>query len=740
MRQVQRTEVAKPVSLSTQRLRTAIEDLTGYFRQLPEHRRTRRPPLRSDVWTDPTIRASLLKLFHQKCAFCEQRFIASNSGLNVDHYRPLWHASGNKSDQGEALDHYAWLAYEWNNLIPSCSGCNRERSNAFPTTNDRAMPLTSWRNCDRVEKPLLLNPCRDKPSSHLSYSLTGECYALSERGAGTISILSLNRPELVERRKAAIEAAMSSLHNYRKRGAVSRQVVTQDLTRLLAPEMEFCGGLAIFLSSPLRMSQDSKIGIDISKEINPHEIIEFVTNSDSDKLSWYVASLRSLTSDKLNYLSKRATGPTRNLRVDRERTSRHRLDSRITKIHLRNVKGIRNLSLKIGRPDSFDHKYSPATALLGENSCGKSTILQAVALTLMPKKLTQVISTESKIDFVHRHRGSNSMPDEAEVKIEFSSGHTQILKISASGKLTRIGEGDALILGYGAHRMFGDEQDSVLSFPLANRTKSLLTRNSKLPHSAAWLRNEDDPEFEAVSRAMREILSLGETDEITRDRERNILVDRGGDVARMSELSDGYRSLFAMSLDIMRNMMAVYGNLEEAKGIVLIDEIELHLHPRWKMKVVGALRQAMPSVQFIFTTHDPLCLRGLYNGEAHVLVRDATGDICTLEGLPNVRAMRAEQLLTSEYFGLSSTSDPDTARAIELRALEGKDEPRRAGTISVERLPIGDSISDQIINEGVRRHLADAEKSRRLDKNKVREEAIQQVVEALRKRRNERTQ
>lgn len=737
MRQVSRSEVPRPVALSAQRLRSAMEELSSYFRLIPEHRRTRRPPLRSEVWTDPTVRSSLLKLFHQKCAYCEQKFAAGMSGLNVDHYRPLWHASGNEADGGDAIDHYAWLAYEWNNLIPSCRECNGAKSNAFPTSNDRAMPLATWSQCDRVEKPLLLNPCRDKPSAHLCYSLSGECHALSERGAATIWTLGLNRPDLAERRRSAINAAMLALQKYRARGAVSRQVISQDLSKLLAPASEFSGALTILLGCPLRMRQGVKVTRDIARTIDASEILSFVADSDGDKLTWYLDSLNSLTERVISSWGAYEIGSHRD---SREKAIRHQFDSRITDISLRNLKGIGELRLKIGRQGVFDHKYAPATALLGENSCGKSSILQAVALALMPIKQAQLIPVETRKDFVRRSRDSDIMSDGAEVKIRFSSGQVQVLKISSSGKLTRSADGDALVLGYGAHRMFGDEQDSVLNFPSKNRTKSLLTRNSRLPHSAAWLRNEGDAEFEAVSRAMREILSLRNSDEITRDVERNILVDRSGEIVRISELSDGYRSLFAMALDIMRNMMAAYGNLEEAKGYVLIDEIELHLHPRWKMQVVDALRQAMPGVQFIFTTHDPLCLRGLYDGEAHVLVRDEAGEICALEGLPDVRLMRAEQILTSEYFGLSSTSDPKVAQAIELRAQEIEGSSESSVATMTARLQIGDSIFDQMINEGVRRHVAEARNSNRLDTNKVREEAVQQVLEALRKRRKERAQ
>jgi len=64
-------------------------------------------------------------------------------------------------------------------------------------------------------------------------------------------------------------------------------------------------------------------------------------------------------------------------------------------------------------------------------------------------------------------------------------------------------------------------------------------------------------------------------------------------------------------------------------------------------------------VQFLASTHDPLCLRGLLGGEVAVMRRDASSRITALTDLPPVWGLRVDQLLTSEYFGLSSTIDPD---------------------------------------------------------------------------------
>ena len=119
-----------------------------------------------------------------------------------------------------------------------------------------------------------------------------------------------------------------------------------------------------------------------------------------------------------------------------------------------------------------------------------------------------------------------------------------------------------------------------------------------------------------------------------------------------------------------------------AQGVVLIDELGNHLHPAWRMRIVGALRAAFPQVQFIFSTHDPLCLRGLENGEVAVLRRDRKREVYALEDLPSIAGLRVDQLLTSEHFGLDSTLDPqsdqDIRRCEALAVMPKRDKAQQA--------------------------------------------------------------
>lgn len=85
-------------------------------------------------------------------------------------------------------------------------------------------------------------------------------------------------------------------------------------------------------------------------------------------------------------------------------------------------------------------------------------------------------------------------------------------------------------------------------------------------------------------------------------------------------LSDGFRNMVAMVADIAHRASRLNPHLtenaaKETTGVVLIDEIDLHLHPKWQRRVVGDLQKAFPNLQFIVTTHSPFILQSLEPGQ-----------------------------------------------------------------------------------------------------------------------------
>ena len=93
----------------------------------------------------------------------------------------------------------------------------------------------------------------------------------------------------------------------------------------------------------------------------------------------------------------------------------------------------------------------------------------------------------------------------------------------------------------------------------------------------------------------------------------------------LAQLSDGYRNLLALVLDFARRLAQAnpnWPNPLEAPGILLIDEVELHLHPRWQQTIIPSLRSAFPNTQLIVSTHSPAVLTTVRREHIHLLGSD----------------------------------------------------------------------------------------------------------------------
>jgi uncharacterized protein (TIGR02646 family) len=161
---------------------------------------------------------------------------------------------------------------------------------------------------------------------------------------------------------------------------------------------------------------------------------------------------------------------------------------------------------------------------------------------------------------------------------------------------------------------------------------------------------------------------------ITRDLGRREVL-AGGDP--LSYASDGYRAVVALVCDVIAGLGVGLSDMRNATGIVLLDEIGAHLHPRWKMEITGRLRREFPQLQFLVSTHEPLCLRGLFAREV-IRVRklrpERAPDAPLAPGRVSLEVIerspsdyRVDQLLTSEFFGLDTTIDPDLDRPAGAR-------------------------------------------------------------------------
>ncbi len=107
------------------------------------------------------------------------------------------------------------------------------------------------------------------------------------------------------------------------------------------------------------------------------------------------------------------------------------------------------------------------------------------------------------------------------------------------------------------------------------------------------------------------------------DKRPELLIDHGGMALKVSQLSDGERGMLAMVLDLTRRLAQANPALTdpgaEAEAVVLIDEIDLHLHPQWQRQIVRNLTTAFPRCQFIATTHSPQIIGEVEHDRIHIM-------------------------------------------------------------------------------------------------------------------------
>lgn len=707
------------------------ENLFEWARRPLGEREQRRAPFNSDLFHQRELRSLISEEFNKKCAYCERPL--GDSG-DIDHFRP------------KSL--YPWLAFEWVNLLYACKTCNQSKSDKFPLVGRSAPFLSTIDEIRLIEQPLLVDPTSELPGKYLNFLSTGLIAPLrnSRKGKETISSYQLNEPSLIDARKRACEETLTILKDtFEGRSEPPRDFLTKG---------DFLGSrhwmTARSISSLKKLPVAKVTGSGLEREVQ-----RILTQSSDRDRSTILQSIEDLETSDLN-LTETSSGFLGG-DVDRTRVQRFRdqlpaevfkaerwiepkfTRGNISSVKVSNFKGIEALSIDF-LPERKGRAGAPCLLLLGENAVGKSSFLLCLGLALLGSKEVEKLDLpySSLARSVGRETWDQWGQDRIVVSVEFT-GNDQAATFSydpVSRKLSGSEYQSAAVLGYGPHRYFSATK-SKRRKGAAERLRSLFDPLSPLPDPTDWLSSLTGSDFNTVAGTIRTILPIGDNDDLVNDPQFGICVRADGQLTPLSKLSEGYRSVFAMVADICRNLLEHYPKLETARGIVLIDEIDTHLHPRWKLQVMSSLRRALPNVQFVVTSHDPLCLRGMDDGEVVVLHRDETGKVVKLENLPDVTGMRAEQLLTSEYFGLASTVDPDLqlqiARFVEDGVTETKSLLGEETDTLIDRLTAGESSTAQIIHEALVRYLHERERPVGGLKKDARSKAVEAVVEVLKR-------
>ncbi|WP_420862429.1 AAA family ATPase [Algirhabdus cladophorae] len=761
-----RDAMAYPDFLDSSMVEKGRGIIATYIENMMSKGGQRRAPNLQKLLSEPALVEALYGGFQGVCAFCETPSEKPDAAW-VGHFRPMQLAediSGSTS-----LLYYIWLALEWENLLHICPDCARAKANKFYTQEPRGNYQDSVAQLRQTEQELLIDPTWPDLSGRIQFFATGVVNGADYKGRTTIELLDLNRPKLISARKAAIKDGVAMLMEGHLEAAPGRNGAEPHLLRPRTP------------SSPALPYQGVVSNVLVNWALN---------NTQTEGLEDFVQLVSELDADTKQEMSDeillpplsepqiessvgmgfeaakpetkppgRPRKPSRNLRLDTMPLA----DAQIQSVHIENFKALREISFTL--PDSVPPpknssvtQQAPCMLVLGENATGKSSVLEALTLCLLGTsemtELNDLLKDEDLSPEKMIHRPDTTDWDrlsEEPLRVEIGyldrTEGSSLSGLAAAPTFFGSPKTSKILMSYGPRRYFRPGKSYRRRAP-AYRVQSQFDPLTTIADPAAWLLDCKPAQFDAAARALRVVLMLTEDQyferEPTPDGKGRIVIDTPGGRTPLSEMSVGYKSIVAMATDIIRELFYYYDNTEFAHAVVLIDEIETHLHPRWKMQIVALLREAFPMVQFIITTHDPLCLRGMNNGEVFVLQRSPEdARVETLTDLPNVEGMRAEQLLTSEFFGLSTT-DPEGDLAVEdFHRLSLKEDrtPEEDGRLNEvndflkKRLGVGDTANEQLAAMAARNHPVQIEPVlQRLPEGDVRNE-LMRISDKYRQRR-----
>lgn len=343
------------------------------------------------------------------------------------------------------------------------------------------------------------------------------------------------------------------------------------------------------------------------------------------------------------------------------------------------------------------------TLIVGENGTGKTTVLRSIALCLCDETRASGLFTELQGDMIRQER------EEAKIKLTLASKadaartHTIETTFRKNGdegedlKQTRIGSdlSDLLVCGYGAKRGTVGTAE-VERYRTIDSVYSLFNYDAQLQSSELVLLriaqlHKKDITLNELLRNVDFVLGLQPGSTTWDHRGLRVRGPWGGSVGT-GAIADGYAATLTWICDLLG--WSYFASPvtesrwlgEQIEGIVLLDEIEQHLHPSWQLAMVPRLAKAFPAVQFIATTHSPLVAIGSAAIPAETVLLNYTDSVDGVEmvaGFPSLAARRADQVLTSSLFGLERTTGDRVGRDIEryadLQAKALNDEPLTDG-------------------------------------------------------------
>lgn len=398
----------------------------------------------------------------------------------------------------------------------------------------------------------------------------------------------------------------------------------------------------------------------------------------------------------------------------------------VERLSIRNIRSLRQFTLELDPEETAGWHV-----LLGDNGAGKSTIVRSLALAVMGgpnayatredwsrwishDRHTAVVEAVLRQHPEDRWVGSGRTSGEPiEVTVEISARSaspphngplaTPILSGDSTERTVWGGGSGWFSASFGPSRRFSGadpEMDRLyLTHPRLAPHLTAFGENVALGECLRWLTNlrvkglQGDHEARRIEDSVVDFINGADLlphgariREVTG--ERVVIEDGSGSPVAIDEMSDGHRSILSLTLELMRLMFAFYST-DDARsmmdaaaskvalpGIVAIDEIDAHLHPRWQQRIGDWFVDRFPETQFFVTTHSPIICRAARRGSVWLLPTPGSDDTPRrIEGSELARLVDGNILdaYGTELFGEEVTRSPASeAKLDRLAALNRK--------------------------------------------------------------------
>jgi uncharacterized protein (TIGR02646 family) len=582
---------------------------------------------KKNAYEDVSVLNKLKKIYHNKCAYCEQKL----EEIEIDHYRPILM--------------YNWLENEWSNLLPSCHACNKSKNDKFPILNKQIKeePQNSEdKKADSElllsEKPTIIHPEVDTPENHFYFDKSGIIYGNTERGQKNITILNLNRQDILQKRKQIIDN-------------INEQINKVEINNLSEDEIAK-SILNVFINLD-KISEDENQEFTLLKRQIINHFPNFYFDSTNDKKNKLLINVHK------EYLL---------LKHDiKNIQSNKNLPIAIHGFRIRNFQGIKDVQISsISLESNF-------IFLTGENASGKTSVLKALLIGFVgDKELKQnEISEDSRIELMYKK-------DKEFIISEFRGNYHTIEKNVA---------------GYGTIRILLTKEEKP-TIPITNslfeKGTDLLNIEKKLIELHDGNTNAENKKKNIIDLLKNIIPNLYDIKiEKTDYGSQVIYYEKNSDnppinkqeenlrKVSFSQLAAGMRSLIGIIGDMLIRFMENQPEIKSIKdycGVVFIDEIENHLHPNWQRYFITKLSENFKKIQFVIATHSPIIFLGAPPNSYYLKLERNNLEAITIKDLSqhglNPSNLLPNSLLTSPYFNFQKLIPESNKNLKDLRTEE----------------------------------------------------------------------